>query len=398
MGGGGGKQTTTESKTIQLPAWVDKASQANYQQAQQVANRPYDAYGGETVAGLDPLYYQARNALTSMDDMMAAYGNAGNALQGILGYNPQDINAPTLRAGQLSETDLAPYLNPYTNEVEQRAIANMERTGQGQQNQLASDATQKGAFGGSRQAMQQAIQGAETARGVGDLSAQLRKQGYDAATANALADIKARQEADTQTGTWRMTAQQESEKNRLQAQQNKTQAAQQLTSTADQYQKAQQNQIMMALGLGQISQEQAQREMDDLAGKWQKERDYPLEQLNILMSALGMSPYGHTETGTSTTKSSGGGGGLGGLLSGGMGLLQAFAGMSDRTEKTDIKKIGRDEGLDVPLYAYRYKGDPKTYPKVVGPMAQDLEKKHPQLVRKVAGKRVVDLTTLMRTA
>jgi hypothetical protein len=89
---------------------------------------------------------------------------------------------------------------------------------------------------------------------------------------------------------------------------------------------------------------------------------------------------------------------MGGLLSGGMGLLQAFAGMSDRTEKTDIKQIGHDKGLDVPLYAYRYKGDPKTYPKVVGPMAQDLEKKHPQLVRKVSGKRVVDLTTLMRTA
>jgi hypothetical protein len=28
----------------------------------------------------------------------------------------------------------------------------------------------------------------------------------------------------------------------------------------------------------------------------------------------------------------------------------------------------------LPIYAYRYKGDPKTYPKVVGPMAEDVGK------------------------
>ena len=46
-------------------------------------------------------------------------------------------------------------------------------------------------------------------------------------------------------------------------------------------------------------------------------------------------------------------------------------------------------GLD--LYAYRYKGDPKTYPKVVGPMAQDIAKKFPDQVREVGGKLSVNL-------
>jgi len=64
---------------------------------------------------------------------------------------------------------------------------------------------------------------------------------------------------------------------------------------------------------------------------------------------------------------------------------------SDRTEKTDIQKIGKDKETGVDMYAYRYKGDPKTYPKVVGPMAQDIEKKYPDMVKEVAGKKTVDI-------
>jgi len=66
--------------------------------------------------------------------------------------------------------------------------------------------------------------------------------------------------------------------------------------------------------------------------------------------------------------------------------------MSDRNMKTDIEKI--TDG-PVPLYAYRYKSDPKTYPKVVGPMAQDVEKKFPSSVKKFGGKRVIDINNLM---
>jgi hypothetical protein len=69
-----------------------------------------------------------------------------------------------------------------------------------------------------------------------------------------------------------------------------------------------------------------------------------------------------------------------GLGIAGLGLL------SDRTEKTDIKKIGKDENTGLPLYSYRYKDDPKTYPKIVGPMAQDVEKAFPGSTEKVGGK------------
>jgi hypothetical protein len=77
-------------------------------------------------------------------------------------------------------------------------------------------------------------------------------------------------------------------------------------------------------------------------------------------------------------------GALGSALSGGLSLLS-----SDRRDKTDIKKIGKDEVTGIDLYAYRYKSDPKFYPKIVGPMAQDIEKIRPDLVGTIGGRKVI---------
>ena len=63
--------------------------------------------------------------------------------------------------------------------------------------------------------------------------------------------------------------------------------------------------------------------------------------------------------------------------------------LSDRDDKTDIKKLGKDPNTGVDMYAYRYKGDPKSYPKVVGPMADDLEAIMPGITRMLGKHRVV---------
>ncbi len=74
--------------------------------------------------------------------------------------------------------------------------------------------------------------------------------------------------------------------------------------------------------------------------------------------------------------------GAGTAALGGLGLYNAF---SDREDKTDIKKLGQDKASGLPMYAFRYKGDPKSYPKVVGPMAQDVAKANPYAVGEVGG-------------
>ena len=67
-----------------------------------------------------------------------------------------------------------------------------------------------------------------------------------------------------------------------------------------------------------------------------------------------------------------------------MGLL------SDENEKTDIEEVGKDPETGLTIHAYRYKGDPKSYPKVVGPMAQEVEEKFPGSTRKIGGKMVIN--------
>ena len=352
MMGGGQSQTTNESKQIKLPAWVEAAGQNNYQRAQGIADRPYQEYGGQTVAGLSPEYFAAQGMLGNLDDYMGNYGNASNAYQGVIDYNPTAIDPSSYTAAQFAGTDLAPYLNPYIQNVENRAVDTMTRTGQTALRDLASDATKKGAFGGSRAALQGAVQGAETARGIGDLSANLRKQGFDAATGLAKGDIEARNQQFQKVGDWRQQAQIESERNKLADKGLDVQAAQGLTSTADAAQKAWLNNIMAQLGIGQIGQEQNQRVLDDAKAKWERKQNYPIEMLNLLSAQLGLTPYGHTETGTSTTKSSGGGG-MGGMLNMLPGIMQLAGGLSDREPKTNIEKIGVDPLTKLEMYAYR---------------------------------------------
>ena len=82
-----------------------------------------------------------------------------------------------------------------------------------------------------------------------------------------------------------------------------------------------------------------------------------------------------------------------------MGMLGDFAGAgllgSDRRLKTDIKRVDT-HATGLPIYAYRYKGDPKHYPKVVGPMAEDVAKIAPHAVRPmgVKGRLAVHMPTL----
>lgn len=72
-----------------------------------------------------------------------------------------------------------------------------------------------------------------------------------------------------------------------------------------------------------------------------------------------------------------------GLGIAGLGLL------SDREDKTDVKRLGTHHGTGLPMYAYRYKTDPKSYPKTVGPMAQDVAKKFPHMVTRMGSHMVM---------
>ena len=375
MGGGGGKSSQESSgsshQTTQviLPPWVDKAGQENVAEAGRIAALPYQKYEGTLIPEFsqmtaDTLDYMLSNVGT-YQPMYDEAGNATRALQA---------------RGDVERGDLKQYMNPFTDEVERRAIEAAERTGMRAQTALMQDAQAKGAFGGSRQAIQQAVQAGETIRGIGDLSAGLREKAYDKGVQAQQAD-------------WGRQFKNIESQSSLAKQQAELAKAAQAGLTTDYFQ---------MLSGGKMFDDQSRERLEETYRKWAEERDHPKEGLALRLSALGMTPYGRTEITDKTESSrsnskSSGGFDFGGALGGGLGLLQLM-GASDRDLKTNIEPLGTDPATKLPVYAYDYKADVRgkktAGPKRVGYMAQDVEKRYPRAVKKIQGKRIIDFSQL----
>ena len=117
---------------------------------------------------------------------------AGTGAQAEMQYTPQQLTA-----GQLSQTNLAPYQNPFTSQVINQTAADLERQRQIQQAQIGAKATAAGAFGGSRQGVTEALTNEAFARQLAQTSAGLRQAGFEQAQQAAVGDI-ARQTAAEQ--------------------------------------------------------------------------------------------------------------------------------------------------------------------------------------------------------
>lgn len=154
---------------------------------------------------------------------------------------------------------------------------------------------------------------------------------------------------------------------------------------------------MMALGDYQNAYQQ--KNIDAQRQLFEQQQAMPWTQLNRYSGAVsglgGIIGQAGSMTGTNNTQKQLGfmdylspfGGGANSTASGVANAGSSVLGfLSDRNEKTDIKKIGEDDATGLGIYAYRYKGDPKTYPKMVGPMAQDVRDKFPGSTEQVGGK------------
>jgi hypothetical protein len=80
---------------------------------------------------------------------------------------------------------------------------------------------------------------------------------------------------------------------------------------------------------------------------------------------------------------------MGGLFGLGGSLISGLGKLSDRKDKKDVQKLGRDPRTGLPIYAYRYRQDAPNVPKTVGPLSQDVERRFPGSTRKIGGHRVV---------
>ena len=337
---------TTQTTKVELPEWVDQASQENYQYAKEIADKPYVEYGGQTIA--DP----SQTTLDAYDFFKNTMGQSSAQI------NEANDLFSTASKG-IAGMDRDAYMNPFIDNVETKALEALDKTRVQSLMGVGDSAHSSNAFGGDRHGVMEGVTNAEAAESAGLLSAQLRADAFDKSSALMQGDID-----------------------------NMFAGGQGLLTGAEAAEAQRGKDFAALLGIGSQEQAQEQAELDDAYSRWREGQDEDINDLNIRLSALGMSPYGKTETTDKVT--SGGGGGGSDWASAGVGALSLLFGLfSDERDKTDIKKLGKDPATGLDLYAYRYKGDPKSYPKVVGPMAQDIEDKFPGMVREVGGHKMV---------
>ena len=338
------------------------------------------------VADVGPQTQQSWNtAATGGSAGQDQYNAAQAGFLGVTGQQPQQV-----QAGQLSNTNLQPYMNPYTQSVINSTIPIMQQQNALNQNQIGNQANSANAFGGSRQGLQQGVAQAQGAQNIGQMASQLNQANFQQAQQGAQFDIT----GQNQAALANQAAQQNQGNLNLQA-------ASGLGALGNQAQLSQARNFTEQMTAGQMQQQQAQNQINAQTAKFQNAANYPNQQLSVLQSALGMTPYEQGQQGSSTTQTQtaanpaqmalGGLSTLGSLFSAPAGGTSAMAGLgsmlgvfSDRSMKTDITRVGSKMG--VPIHAYRYKGDPKSYPKVVGPMAEDVAKTFgPGSVAKIPG-------------
>jgi hypothetical protein len=370
MSGGTTQQSGTSTSVNQIPQWMSDAGQQNYAYAMQVAGQPLQQYQGQMVADVSPQTQQAWNVAANSGNVGAdQYNGATAGYLGALAARPQNVTA-----GQISNTNLDPYMNPFTQSVIQATLPGMQQANALSQNQQANAANSSNAFGGSRQGIQQGVAQAQGAQNIGQMLASLNSQNFTQAQAAATGDINRRLTADT------------SNQGAAQAKINSDiLASQGLTNTGDSMSRNNVANFNMLTSAGAGESMQAQNQINSQIAKFNDAFNYPQKQLGTLEASLGMTPH-DTSTSGQTTQQTTTPTDWASIIQKGAGAASDIFGMvnSDRTLKKDITPAGTGPA-GIPVYKFRYKGQPSSAPKFQGPMAQDVQKVAPQAVSPIPG-------------
>lgn len=264
----GGGSSSTQTQQQQLDPDVKARMLQNYDFALNVANREYQPYPYQRIADFSPTQEAAfqqvsRAAQSAQQPITQAQAIASRAAS----YAPD-----TIAAG------MATYQNPYTEQVVNTTLSDIDRARQMANQQTAAQAVRAKAFGGSRQGVAEAETNRAAMEQAARTSAQLRSQGFQQAGELAARDIGFGLQGATQDIA---AAQQLGALGALGQTAGLT-GAQALANVGEQQR-----------GLTQANMTQA---YEDFLRQWQ----YPVEQLRIRQSALGMAPMQGSTTTTTT--------------------------------------------------------------------------------------------------
>ena len=342
-----GGKTATTTQQVQIPKEVMDRYRSVNVRAEQAATQPFQAYSQDPSAFVAPLTATQQAGIQNINQaagMTQPYFNtaAGLTLGGAQGVGP------------LTQQQIGYYQNPFTQSVVDATRAGLQQQ-QGQQlAQQQAEAIRAGAFGGDRAGIQRAQlmgqQGLATAQAI----APLYLQGYQQAVQTAMG----------QQGV------------AAQDLQRQLAAGQQLGGLGAAAQQAALQGAQAQLGAGAQQQQTEQAGLSALYNQFLQERGYPFQVAQFLANiAMGTGAL----SGSTTT------------------TAQPVPFFSDLRNKRNVQVLGRDPDSGNLIIAYDDKDDLEKSemhgspmpPKRVGPIAQELEAQHPELVSEVGGHKIV---------
>lgn len=162
--GGGGGSPETKTGSTDIPDWVKPYAEESLGKAQALTSTPYQAYTGERVAQFTPLQQQAFGR--AGEQQVAGQIGTGTGLAALAGAS--SFNDPGT-AGS--------FMSPYMQEVVNQQMESAQRQADIAGTQRGAQAVRAGAFGGSRQA----IENAEAARALASQKGQIQATGLQSA-------------------------------------------------------------------------------------------------------------------------------------------------------------------------------------------------------------------------
>ena len=288
MGKSSGGQQQQKSE-VKLPAWVTAAGQKNLAAAYDVSANMLGPYSGQRVAGMTDAQMGNINALQgNLGSTNPAFAYAQNQAANVGNYQPSQINA-----GYLANTDLSNYMNPYTQNVINSGLSALDQQRMQSLNQVGDQALRTGSFGGSRQGISEGVTNANAAAGAGNLASQLMAQNYSQAQAAATNDLQRN-----------FQQQQYNQSAGLTGAQLNLAGALGVGNLAEQGQNAFLKGNAAAMTGQDAISAQNQRMLEAQRQYYTEQQQFPLQQLQIPLQALGMTPYGQTQTNTAPGGSS----------------------------------------------------------------------------------------------
>ena len=337
MSGGGGQNTSTvQNSNAYIPPWLESYGQQAVQRADALSQQPYQPYTGQTVAGIDPAQQQAYNQVAAMQGLgtgaaatgiNAQAGMAGqvapltaagvqgntNALQqGFMGqvYGPsQGLLGNYTSQGPATAQGVAAgaqqLMSPYTSAVIDPANQLMQQQLAQNLHTIGAGANQAGAFGGSRQGVQEGIAQSQAALGsekyLGDL---LNNQWNQATGISRDVALQAGQQGlASNTALANLLQGGYGQNQKLGADimsSNLSQglgAAQNLPQSLTSLQNMMLGQSNALNQAGTLQQQYQQQLLNAAQGAFAQQQAFPYQQLQTLLGAVSGIPYSTSNTG-----------------------------------------------------------------------------------------------------